>query len=410
MYHMPPNTLHCNGRKQPHMPFIVHGQGIFVFENTVPHPCVFHIWDSTQSSGIRVAFTDSNISVVLLPSEEPLIDVNNASGLISKQGAYYWFSLDSQNSTLCAGVGEARMETAVYTYKFAFDTDNARKANKAFLESLAYIALPTEGIVPLKFIRDPVCSNIPLRIACTDDLSMDIIARGNVLPHSNLSTVAQKLYHCISGKQFLLDTRDFPDFSAAIEYSIATPGLWCNTKLREKATEFNKDTPNYLQTYLRITLNNNNGESPGVPYVMEIWPRGGHYSPIHSHAGSNAVIRVLHGQIHVKLFPFLCEDAAGVSPFAEADFAKGDITWLSSNLNQVHQLVNTSDATTCITIQCYMYDAEDSRHYDYFDYIDATGKKMQYEPDSDMEFVAFKELISREWAMRPRRLCVPWRR
>jgi hypothetical protein len=106
----------------------------------------------------------------------------------------------------------------------------------------------------------------------------------------------------------------------------------------------------------------------------------------------------------------LCEDAAGVPPFGEADFGVGDVTWLSPNLNQVHQLVNVRDDASCITIQCYMYETEDARHYDYFDYIDANGTKQQYEPDSDMDFLAFKERIRQEWAMRPRRLCAPWRR
>ena len=44
------------------------------------------------------------------------------------------------------------------------------------------------------------------------------------------------------------------------------------------------------------------------------------------------------------------------------------------------------------------------------DYVDADGKKQQYEPDSDMDFIAFKELMKKEWGSRPRpswfrRLC-----
>jgi hypothetical protein len=44
-----------------------------------------------------------------------------------------------------------------------------------------------------------------------------------------------------------------------------------------------------------------------------------------------------------------------------------------------------------------MYDKEDKSHYDYFDYIDSDGKKQQYEPDSDMDFMDFKELMKNEW-------------
>jgi hypothetical protein len=236
-------------------------------------------------------------------------------------------------------------------------------------------------------------------VAGTDTLSMDDVASSAFLPKSNLSPEAQQLYDCISGKKFVLDDTSFPEFSQAIEYSIKTPGLWCNTRLKEKSTEFNKDKPNLLETYLRITLGQNNGESPGIPYVMEIWPVG-HYSPIHSHSGANAIIRVLNGSINVSQFPYL--SGSDVKPFAVNNYKKDQITWISPTLNQTHQLLNLDTSKkTCITIQCYMYDNKDKAHYDYFDYIDGNGVKMQYEPDSDMDFVAFKKLIKAEWAARP---------
>lgn len=181
------------------------------------------------------------------------------------------------------------------------------------------------------------------------------------------------------------------------QLNIVTEGCICNTILQNKSREFNKDKPNFLETYLRITLGQNNGESPGIPYVMEIWPIG-HYSPIHNHGGANAIIRVLHGNIHVKLYPFLCSQKEPIETFAEKDFVKDDITWISPTLNQTHQLENLEkNKETCITIQCYMYDENNKKHYDYFDYIDINGKKQQYEPDSDMDFVEFKESIKIEY-------------
>jgi hypothetical protein len=66
---------------------------------------------------------------------------------------------------------------------------------------------------------------------------------------------------------------------------------------------------------------------------MEIWTSN-NYSPIHSHADSNAVIRVLHGSINVTLFPFL----GAIEPFAEADFEKDDFTWLSPE--QIKNLIS----------------------------------------------------------------------
>jgi predicted metal-dependent enzyme (double-stranded beta helix superfamily) len=229
-----------------------------------------------------------------------------------------------------------------------------------------------------------------------NDLTMDDVASNAYLPSASLSPAAQVLYQCVAGEKFVLNTPDFPDFSKAIEYSIATPGLWCNTRLAQKATEFGKD-PQPLETYLRITLGQNNGQSPGIPYVMEIWPVG-HYSPVHNHSGANAIIRVLHGSIHVSLFPYLCDESESVDPFATKDFKTGDITWISSTLNQVHQLKNLETNTeTCITIQCYLYDETDKEHYDYFDYLGDKNAKNQYEPDSDMDFVDFKKLMQKEW-------------
>jgi hypothetical protein len=231
---------------------------------------------------------------------------------------------------------------------------------------------------------------------------MDDVAANAYLPNASLSPAAQALYNCVAGNKFVLNTPDFPEFSQAIEYSLKTPGMWCNTRIKQKATEFGKD-PNPLETYLRITLGQNNGESPGVPYVMEIWPVG-HYSPIHNHGGANAVIRVLNGTIHVSLYPFLCDQPNTVEPFANQDFGKDDITWISSTLNQVHMLKNLDTNTdTCITIQCYMYDKNDLLHYDYFDYLGEKNAKAQYEPDSDMDFVEFKKTMKKEWDSRPKR-------
>jgi hypothetical protein len=381
--------------------FIIKGQGVLLFNAKFNEKCVLELINDDKTNGLIVEFTKKNVWVRVKASNKPLYDPNNKMGLINKSGVNYWFSLDSQNQRLFAGIGEARMETIIYHYQFNFtkEQDDLRKANKQFLESLGQIEL-SDGVSPFRLLRDPITSSIPLVVKNTDDLSMNDIANGTYMPKANLSTICQKLYDCISGKNFILNDSDFPDFSEAIEYSIRTPGLWCYEKLKEKSTEFSKDKPNLLETYLRITLGENNGESPGIPYVMEIWPVG-HYSPVHSHAAANAIIRVLSGKINVSLFPFLCGDLDGVKPFGVANFSEEQVTWISQTLNQVHQLKNldTNDKA-CITIQCYMYDEENSGHYDYFDYVDADGKIQQYEPDSDMDFIEFKQIIKNEWESR----------
>lgn len=384
---------------------IIHGQGVFIFDNTNNNsPCMLTFYDENQTDGIQVEFTVTNVKATRILNGAHFEDSNNAKGLTNKTGAYYWFSLDSQNQKLYAGIGEARLDNIIYKYEFPNKDNNVWKENKQFLESITRICVSKQShsIQPMRLLRDPITSKIPLVVKNTHELLIGDIARSKYLPKSNLSMTSQILYDCIAGEKFVLDDAEFPDFSKAIEYSIATPGCWCNTMLKEKSTEFNKDDPNILETYLRITLGENNGESPGIPYVVEIWPVG-HYSPVHSHASADAIIRVLHGKINVKLYPFLCAEKDGVEPFATADFKKDQITWISPTLNQVHQLTNLEkNPNACITIQCYMYNDKNRSHYDYFDYIDGHGKEQQYTPDSDMDFIKFKELMKAEWANRPR--------
>lgn len=374
----------------------VKGQGVVLFHRTTATNVKFTFFSINQLNKLSVDFSSTHVNVT---AKEPLVDPTNTKGLIADEAASYWFSLDSQNQLLMAGIGEPRMETTIYSYRFSAD-------NKEFLESLAYVVYDDDraylpiGFTPLRILRDPVTGKVPLTLKDTAWLTMDDVASGTIMPVANLPATSQKLYNCIAGPLFSLATPTFPDFYKAIERSIATPGCWCYETLKKKATEFSKDRPNILETYLRITLGQNNGESPGVPYVMEIWPAA-HYSPIHSHAGAEAVIRVLEGGIHVDLYPYLSKEAA---PFTGADFVKGDVMWISPTLNQTHQLKNLGTAT-CVTIQCYMYDGEDDKHYDYFDYLDEKGVTQQYEPDSDMDFVEFKELMLEEWATRSRSCC-----
>jgi len=398
-----PKSVSLIRNKNDNIHFIIHGQGVFLFTNQDKdvNSSVFDILDEQENYGLRIDFNKTNVQINKFPSFDPLIDETNNRGLTDKKGAYYWVSIDSQNQKIQAGIGEARIENVIYQYVFPSKTDEERKLNKSFLEKLSIIdlSISKDMIAPLQLLRDPITQKIPLLIRNTEELTMENIAKSHYLPNAHLSSVAKKLYDCISGKHFVLDNKDFPDFSKAIEYSISTPGLWCYEKLKEKSTEFNKDKPNILETYLRITLNQNNGESPGIPYVMEIWPVG-HFSPVHNHGGSHAVIRVLHGKINVKLFAFLCDEKEGdsIEPFSEKQFVKNDITWISPTLNQVHKLTNLeTNKDTCITIQCYMYDEKDKTHYDYFDYLDSGGVKKQYEPDSDMDYITFKETIKEEW-------------
>ena len=338
----------------------VKGQGVFVFKTATS----FSLY--CEDDGLIIHNEKEGIYVSRISNKEKFVDKNCKTDAT-------WLSLDAQNQCIYAGNGEARIETVVYKYQF--------KKEKQFLESLCLI-----DITPDKIIKDPITKNIALVVKST--CTMHEIAHNKYIPKSHMSAASQKLYDCIY--KTTLNTPDFKDFGKAIEHSIKTPGCWCNKKIKEKASEFG--TPNIKETYLRITLGQNNGESPGIPYVMEIWPVH-HYSPIHNHAGASAIIHVLRGKINVSLYPYL----GTTTPFGSADFSKGEITWISPTLNQTHKLENKG-TKTCVTLQCYMYEDNDREHYDYFDYIeDTTCKIKHYEPDSDMDFVEFKKLMQKEW-------------
>jgi len=398
------NLKNTNFQDNEKINLLIHGQTVFLFDflKYDQEPCTFQILNSSENDGLEVAFNNGSVTVKQISNQKEFQDDKNNKGLITLNGAYYWFSLDSQNQRFCAGIGEARIDTAIYQYFFEYDKDHPEQweENKLFLESLTQIKLINSDILPRRLLRDPINQYISLYVKDKDELTMDDVAQNIYLPSSHLSSTSQILYNSISGRNFVLDDDDFPDFTEAIKYSIQTPGMWCHKQLIKKSDEFNKLKPNSKETYLRITLGENNGESPGIPYVMEIWPVG-HFSPVHSHADCDAIIRVLHGSIHVSLYPFLNGNNPTIEPFGDADFYEDDVTWISPTLNQIHQLKNLeTNEDPCITIQCYSYGTENSVHYDYFDYVDSHGKIQQYEPDTDMDFVEFKELMKLEWKNR----------
>ena len=312
-------------------------------------------------------------------------------GLDLEPKCSYWFSIDFINRKLTYGKGEMRVGTALAQHNVPLPQPNEDDPY-AWIEDVDHVEVSPNIFDVVDIWRDPVSIEVPLRVFDPNSITMDDIATNKATVPANLTLECQQLYQNVAGDNFTLDTPEFPQFTAAIEESIRNPRGWCYKMLQEKSTEFGEDNPN--ETYLRITMGANQGESPGIPFVLEIWPPG-HYSPIHEHAGANAIIRVLHGSIHVDLFPMLSKYHE--KPFASADFNKGEVTWITPRLNQVHQLTNTQqDGPTCITIQCYLYPENNLTHYPYFDYIE-NNKIGHFVPNSDMGFMEFKETMKKEW-------------
>ena len=192
--------------KKRNIRFSVHGQGIFMF--STKNNASFYIYNADSTNGFHIEFTKTSVNVKHITSGKFLVD-SYSTGLVDNKNAYYWFSLDAQNTRLMAGYGEARVENKTYIYQLDYKYRDE-------LESLYKIKLESDNINPMKCIRDPIRSVIPLFVKNTNELTMEDIATNKYLPHSDLSTVGQQLYECVSGKKFVLNTPDFPDFTSAI--------------------------------------------------------------------------------------------------------------------------------------------------------------------------------------------------
>ena len=112
-----------------------------------------------------------------------------------------------------------------------------------------------------------------------------------------------------------------PRLSDAINYSISTEGKILNEKLKEKGKD-------HGMSYLRVTLGPNRGSSPGVPYVLEIWPANSE-SPIHNHGNAYAVIKVLHGAIKVTIYNKTWNSEDKQQELTSFTAKQEDVTWIS---------------------------------------------------------------------------------
>jgi hypothetical protein len=119
---------------------IIKGQGVFIFSNNdTQEDCYFKLYNEDKTDGLKIKFTKNNVKITKISSSKQLKDKNNKKGLIDSKGAYYWFSIDSQNQKLQAGVGEPRIENIVYTYQFANSDKTLWETNKSFLEDLVSV-------------------------------------------------------------------------------------------------------------------------------------------------------------------------------------------------------------------------------------------------------------------------------
>ena len=113
--------------------FPIAGQGIFVFKQICPASTSdFQILNSEGTNGLNIQFTTNSVIVTEIQTLRHCYDAQNNQGLSTHNGAYYWFSLDAQNQQLYAGIGEARMETTIYSYLYPNSDKNEYENTRNF--------------------------------------------------------------------------------------------------------------------------------------------------------------------------------------------------------------------------------------------------------------------------------------
>lgn len=267
-------------------------------------------------------------------------------------------------------------------------TNPARSNADAQVLSKSLIDIEEE----VMFDRNPLVYNWSPQVIDSSKMNLFELDSNDHTYSASLPSYCLELYSNVTAPDVDLDWAPTPEkyrLSDAIRYSLRPNGILYK-KLKEKTGEFGS----FDQTYLRVTLGVNRGCSPGIPYVLEIWPMG-HGSPIHNHGNSYAVIKVLHGSLTIRIYNKHVDDVKAVE-LMKFDVHEGDVTWISPNWFQTHKLWNDT-GDYCATIQCYQYGKNDEIEWPYFDYVASTSEIDEFRPDSDYTFHEMRRIVMKEY-------------
>merc|ERR1712045_21753 len=153
----------------------------------------------------------------------------------------------------------------------------------------------------------------------------------------------------------------------------------------------------HKKSYLRITIGDDPRQSPGIPYVLEIWPPGSK-SPVHNHGSTFAIVKVLYGTIENRTFNKMPSTASShPEALFNFDAHEGQVMWMSPDWYQTHQLCNTS-TDFCATLNCYRYGEEDSVQWNQFDFVNAaTGHMENFLPNTDFNYAKMWRIVLKEF-------------
>lgn len=267
------------------------------------------------------------------------------------------------------------------------------RATQAFLSICQADQIKLKSLVDVEkkvsFYPHPLTYNWSPLVLDSSKATLDILSTNHFTMSASLPATCRELYENVGSPGVALDwPYSNPRLSDAINYSINTEGKILYNKLKDKEARGDFQ-------YLRVTVGTDRGSSPGIPYVLEIWPATSE-SPIHNHGNAFAVIKVLYGAIKITIYNKTWDGEETQEELMNFTAIQGDVTWISPNWFQTHKLTNESDQLFCATIQCYKYGQDDELMWPYFDYLDGKTVK-EFLPDSDFEFKKMREDLLQEY-------------
>lgn len=411
-------------------PFPINGQGTLMF-NTDRKDLPFYVNVEDDKSDYWIALHVGNGFAAFLrhaPTDDHPVELTRVSGAefgVEDGQLTYWYSYDRDNLVLKYGKGYHMVETTLMIHNFLAGVTDPDEQERIREELFPYFNATGQKLVkqydeissasargaggievtePLvEFDKHPLTVNVPPKVMDSNKVTLFDLDRGDKVFSASLPSVCKELFENIKG--CVLDYSENAAgekvlLSDAIRYSIENGVL--GQKLISKQGELSEDVNG---TYLRITCGSSFGKSPGVPYVLEIWPAG-HFSPVHNHGNANAVIKCLYGSLTVDVYNKQMGRDTPVS-ISTVEVEKDDVVWIDRNWYQTHKLHN--DGTEyCATIQCYTYGASDTTYWPYFDFIADDETIDEFYPSSDYGFVEMRDLVMKEYTdyvhgLRPRK-------
>ena len=180
----------------------------------------------------------------------------------------------------------------------------------------------------VSFYPHPLTKNWSPLILDSSKATLDILSTNFFTMSASLPATCRELYENVSPPGVALDwPYKNPRFSDVINYSIKTDGKILNEKIKEK-----KDGGEFAE-YLRVAVGTDLGSSPGIPYVLEIWPPGAE-SSIHSHGNAYAVEKVLYGEIKFTIYNKTWHEEETQQELMSFTATQGDVSWMSPNWYQ----------------------------------------------------------------------------